>query len=115
MIWNDVFRVGKWLLTSMPLLSRCTTVLLMLWMNASLNWNKKIDGQSTYARRAFETCIRTAEVRKSRGLELQDVVKPLEQLIAEAIRVKKDVGNGAISFGSLSFDDDDFIPIEKNC
>eukprot|EP00522_Entomoneis_paludosa_P009416 CAMPEP_0172441960 /NCGR_PEP_ID=MMETSP1065-20121228/2456_1 /TAXON_ID=265537 /ORGANISM="Amphiprora paludosa, Strain CCMP125" /LENGTH=904 /DNA_ID=CAMNT_0013191599 /DNA_START=27 /DNA_END=2741 /DNA_ORIENTATION=+ len=77
-------------------------------------------GQSTYTRRSsFETSIHSSEISQPRGvvgLGLEGVVRPLEQLIAEAIRVKKGCGgNGAITFGALSFDDDDFVPINTNC
>lgn len=73
-------------------------------------------GQSTYTRRAsFETSINAPEIRQARDelAGLQGIVKPLEQIIAEAIKVKKDVGSGAISFGALSFDDDEFVPIDS--
>mmetsp|Transcript_14355 Transcript_14355/g.31342 ORF Transcript_14355/g.31342 Transcript_14355/m.31342 type:complete len:903 (-) Transcript_14355:248-2956(-) len=68
--------------------------------------------QSTYNRRSsFETNILPPELSNSRGLGRDGDVRPLEQMITEAIRVKKGERNGAIAFGTLSFDDDDFVPI----
>merc|ERR1712150_166455 len=70
----------------------------------------KSNGQSTYTRRASSS----ETSQQKRGLAAPaGVVRPLEQMVTEAIRVKRGGRNGSITFGTLSFDDEDFVQLTQ--